>query len=74
MKTTVIYRENLTMAPMNRIFEQTNRANRVLARVRHKQLEMAMQGRVEDSAKFARRACRVRRQFRDESSRCCFAA
>jgi len=37
-----------------------DRAQRVLAKARRRQLDMAMQGRVSDSARYAARAERVR--------------
>ena len=74
MKTNAPIRENLTMAPMNRMFEQLGRANRVLARVRHRQLELALEGRAADSARYARRACKVRRQLHQAHNCACHAA
>ena len=38
-----------------------DRGDRVLARVRRRQLELALVGRYEESARYARRARRVRR-------------
>lgn len=39
---------------------QNPRVSRVLARLRRKQLDLAMAGQVADSAKYAKRAWRVR--------------
>jgi len=74
MNTNTSIREGMTMAPMNRLFEEIGRANRVLARVRHKQLELALEGRAAESARYARRACRVRQQIHQTQNCNCNAA
>jgi len=60
------------MAPMNRHFERIRRGDRVLARVRQRQLELALAGQVADSARYARMACRIRR-YLGECSPCATA-
>lgn len=74
MEPNAFAREQKTMAPMNRLFEETSRAQRVLARVRNKQLDLALRGRIEDSARYACRAWKVRRQLEQISMCTCFAA
>ena len=51
------------MSSMNRVHDESARGWRLLARVRHKQLLLAMNGKIEESARYAQLACRVRRQL-----------
>lgn len=49
------------------------REQRVLARIRHRQLQLAIDGRHQESAQYAQWACRVRR-FLSKVGVCEFAA
>lgn len=64
-----------TTTSTNLTATQTQRAQRLLAKVRQRQLDLAMSGRVEDSARYAKRASRVRQQAAELTtvSPCCAA-
>lgn len=72
-------RESINMATkqetMRPIHEKMKRAERVLAKVRQRQLDLARKGLVEESARYARLACRVRRHDapKQSSFNCCAA-
>jgi hypothetical protein len=59
------------MAPMNRIHHQNERAQRLLARERHKQLRLAIDGKITESARYAQLACRVRLQLNEPAMCAC---
>ncbi|MEX2216363.1 MAG: hypothetical protein WD768_19785 [Phycisphaeraceae bacterium] len=56
---------------MNRIQHDNQRAQRLLARVRHKQLQSAISGRIHESVRYALLACRVRRQLNQQAVCAC---
>lgn len=72
-------RESSTMATNHRKMKTTSttthRLERVLAKVRQRQLDLAIKGQIEDSARYAGLAQRVRRQAAQASNMnpCCAA-